>query len=614
MGFRTLGIVTMNTNKIIPLKATKNRSLESINDEQTLLSCLPGWSARVYYLNKYITTANVLEVNDTGLTLSIYDTDPGFDDKATLTINLQSQHLNSTKTATVVSIDVGKNECQCRLEFIDHTGFNPEKHQIDVSNVRVDPVQALRLPANIAKRQKALPFIEVNGIVNVACCDRNNAALLSLLERLFKKTIVLWNCEKDALDKMLKRVYGENQGRVNFAAAKNQADETTPEAVNQSESLLYAAYMQQASDIHIDPGYDGATIRFRIDGQLEVHNKINNNIYVELISRLKVMANLDIAEKRSPQDGRFAHQFVSGGRRIDVRVATLPTKYGERVTMRLLALQTDALTLDKLGFESSQRQNIESFLHRIQGMMIMTGPTGSGKTTTLYAAIRLLLEERNVNIITIEDPIEYEIGGVAQCEVDSVDKVSFDKALRSILRHDPDVVMIGEIRDKETADIAIKAALTGHMVLGTLHTNSAAGTVTRLNDMGVEPYLISAALRLSIAQRLLRRLCEHCKIPRPLTEPEALFIKRPDLTHKIIYDSSGCIYCMNKGYSGRIGLYEMLELNEDWARAVAKGADESELEANMREAGIASLLDDAIEKLLKGNTSFSEIQLIASSW
>jgi type IV pilus assembly protein PilB len=283
--------------------------------------------------------------------------------------------------------------------------------------------------------------------------------------------------------------------------------------------------------------------------------------------------------------------------------------------MRLLAVQTESLTLDRLGFTVADRDRIESFLQRIQGMMILTGPTGSGKTTTLYAAIRMLLEDRNVNIITVEDPIEYEIAGVAQCEVDPVGaKVDFARALRSILRHDPDVVMIGEIRDKETADIAIKAALTGHMVLGTLHTNSAAASVTRLIDMGVEPYLVGAALRLTVAQRLLRRLCRHCRIPRPLTEEEAVYINHPELAGTTIYEPSGCIYCGDRGYSGRIGLYELLELSSEWARGIAEGQGESELLANMRQAGVKSLLEDALSKLVSGDTSYQEVLQIASSW
>ncbi len=603
----------MSNSKIIPLKAepeitsTQNQ-VDQYEDTHTL-----GWLASIFINNRLVSTANVIESNEQGAHLRLNSAAELISQDSLITINLQTYNINLSKTAIVKWLQQNEATMECGIEYIDHTGFDPADHHLDVNSLRIDPIQALRLPANIAKRQKALPFIELNGKVNVACCDVQNTTLMTLLERLFKKPIVLWVCDEAPLLETLNRVYGENMGQIHLAN-RSQNEESTTEAVNQSEALLYAAYMQQASDIHIDPGYDGARIRFRVDGQLDVYKKINSNIYVELISRLKVMASLDIAEKRSPQDGRFSHQFVAGGRRIDVRVATLPTKYGERMTMRLLALQTETLTLDNLGFERYQQQTIETFLRRIQGMMIMTGPTGSGKTTTLYAAIRLLLEGRNVNIITIEDPIEYEIEGVAQSEVDNADKVSFAKALRSILRHDPDVVMIGEIRDKETADIAIKAALTGHMVLGTLHTNSAAGTVTRLVDMGVEPYLISAALRLSVAQRLLRKLCDHCKISRPLTDQEALTINKPKLAGEIIYDPSGCIYCMNKGYAGRIGLYEMLELNEQWACSIAQGAGESELVANMRKAGIASLLDDAITKLRDGKTSVPEVIQIATSW
>ncbi|NOR68385.1 MAG: hypothetical protein GQ532_01595, partial [Methylomarinum sp.] len=417
------------------------------------------------------------------------------------------------------------------------------------------------------------------------------------------------------LEKVLKQVYGNSQAAPALPGKAGAKDDHSSDAADLGDKLLYAAYIREASDIHIDPTHKGARIRFRVEGQLEVYELIQKEIYTELASRIKVMANLDIAEKRAPQDGRFSHQFVSGGKRIDMRVATLPTKYGERITMRLLAVQTEGLTLNKLGFTDHNRDMIERFLRRSQGLMIMTGPTGSGKTTTLYASIRLLLAERDVNIITVEDPIEYEIDGVAQCEIDPAsDKLDFAKALRSILRHDPDVVMLGEIRDKETADIAIKAALTGHMVLGTLHTNSAAATVTRLIDMGVQPYLIAAALRLAIAQRLLRRLCTHCRIPRPLTEQEAISIFHPELAGTQIYDPTGCVYCGDKGYAGRIGLYELLELNESWARDVADEKGEAVLTDNMRKSGVNSLLDDAIEKLVSGQTSFNEVLQIASSW
>lgn len=550
-----------------------------------------------------------------GLGLLIAENVLTLETDAILTINVEAHHRRFSKQARICWLHTEGKSQRLGVYYVDHVGLNPATHILNADLMRVDPVCALKLPANIALRQKVLPFVELDDVIHVASLDADNHSVITMLERLLKSAVQLWTCDPEPLEAKLKQVYGDTRNALPAPAkpAAAQADQLTT-AANTGDELLYAAYMRLASDIHIDPNFNGATIRFRVDGQLEDYGQINTTIYTELVSRLKVMANLDIAERRSPQDGRFSHSFVAGGRRVDMRVATLPTKYGERVTMRLLAVQSDSLTLKNLGFDPDHQRMIEEFLRRIQGMMIMTGPTGSGKTTTLYAAIRMLLEERRVNIITIEDPIEYEIAGIAQCEVDGADKVSFAKALRSILRHDPDVVMIGEIRDKETADIAIKAALTGHMVLGTLHTNSAAATVTRLIDMGVEPYLVAAALRLAVAQRLLRRLCSHCRIPRPLTKLEALSIHHAELTGTLIYDPSGCIYCNGKGYSGRIGLYEILELRENWARAVAEGESENNLVIKMRASGVKSLLDDAVDKLTEGVTSVYEVVQIASSW
>ncbi len=598
----------MAVNTVDLKKAPNN---EQRSDERQTVS---GWNALIFQDMDSIIHAQVIDMNSNGACLVITNSDHWITEKATMTLHIEAQNRSFTRMAEVCWLQNFDENLHFGIRYIDHIGFAPDNHELQIDDVKVCPTCALKLPANIAMRQKVLPFLLQDNVTHIACSAPENHQTVKLLERFVKTEIKIWRTPALQLEAKLRQVYGSAQGQKIQALPNTAANESQDSAVNLGDDLLYAAFMRQASDIHIDPGFDGATIRFRTDGQLEVFNSININIYAELISRLKVMAGLDIAEKRSPQDGRFSHQFSAADRRIDVRVATLPTKYGERVTMRLLAVQTESLTLNKLGFTFQHQHLIETFLRRIQGMMIMTGPTGSGKTTTLYAAIRMLMHERSVNIITIEDPIEYEIAGVAQCEVDGNDKVSFSKALRSILRHDPDVIMVGEIRDKETADIAIKAALTGHMVLGTLHTNSAAATVTRLLDMGVEPYLVAAALRLAVAQRLLRRLCKHCKIARPMTKLEAISINRPELAQQKIYDPCGCIYCGGKGYSGRIGLYEMLELNEEWARSVAEGEGESQLVDKMRQSGVKSLLDDAIDKLLHGDTSISEVIQIASSW
>ena len=558
-------------------------------------------------------SSDVHDISSSGAMLVADSACQTINEDVELTITIQARGQKVTRHAVVRWVDVSAGETRFGVEYVDHVQLEPGSHQLDIDQVKIDPACTLRIPPSLAVRRKVLPFLNKQGVIHVACCNVKNISMVSAIERMIKAPIVLWDVEQDKLEKVLKQVYGNSQPAPALPGKTN--DEHSSDAVDLGDKLLYAAYIREASDIHIDPTHKGARIRFRVEGQLETYELIQADIYTELASRIKVMANLDIAEKRAPQDGRFSHQFVSGGKRIDMRVATLPTKYGERITMRLLAVQTDGLTLNKLGFTDLNRTMIERFLRRTQGLMIMTGPTGSGKTTTLYASIRLLLAERDVNVITVEDPIEYEIDGVAQCEIDPAsEKLDFAKALRSILRHDPDVVMLGEIRDKETADIAIKAALTGHMVLGTLHTNSAAATVTRLIDMGVQPYLIAAALRLAIAQRLLRRLCTHCRIPRPLTEQEAISIFHPELVGTQVYDPTGCVYCGDKGYAGRIGLYELLELNESWARDVADEKGEAVLTDNMRKAGVHSLLDDAIEKLVSGQTSFNEVLQIASSW
>jgi type IV pilus assembly protein PilB len=284
------------------------------------------------------------------------------------------------------------------------------------------------------------------------------------------------------------------------------------------------------------------------------------------------------------------------------------------MTLRLLALQTETLTVERLGMSPRDLSLFEKMVDLPHGMILLTGPTGSGKTTTLYAALRRLIARQSDNIITVEDPIEYSIPGVAQVEVDSADKINFTRALRSLLRHDPDVVMIGEIRDMETADVAIKASLTGHLVFSTLHANSAAGVVTRLADMGVERYLIAATLRLAVAQRLVRRLCEHCRQPRPLTAAEAAALNRVDDAGRTVFDPVGCKYCANRGYAGRLGLFELLPSDEQLARDIAHGASEGELIASVRSRNQGLLSDDAAEKLFTGTTSVPEALGAVAIW
>jgi general secretion pathway protein E len=280
----------------------------------------------------------------------------------------------------------------------------------------------------------------------------------------------------------------------------------------------------------------------------------------------------------------------------------------------LLAMQTETLTLERLGMKEADLDAFRRAIALPHGIVLLTGPTGSGKTTTLYAALRKLLAEEALNVITVEDPIEYEIPGVSQVEVDSADKVSFVKALRSVLRHDPDVLMIGEIRDADTADVAIKASLTGHLVFSTLHTNSATNVVTRLTDIGVDRYLIAATLRLAVAQRLVRRLCQRCRKPRPLTEPEARLFGSPSAAGREVFDAVGCLYCGGRGYTGRIGLFEVWPIDESTTRAIGAGATEGDLTASAIAAGCSTLKTDALGKLLAGDVSTRDALSAIIEW
>jgi general secretion pathway protein E len=491
---------------------------------------------------------------------------------------------------------------------------------LNMDKVKIDPALALRMPANLAIRRQVLPFALADGKVHVACLNIHDSAALQTVEKLLAAPVCPEPAEPESLKRALDRVFGDSAGSNGTATRQRSIDvrslgELQPDDVTGlCDDILHAAILRQASDIHVDPESDGVQIRFRVDGVLERYGKLPMNVNSGLISRFKVLCGMDIAEKRAPQDGAFKHRFGRTGQMIDIRVATLPTKYGERMTLRLLALQTEALTLERLGMCERDLQTFHQAIDKPHGMILLTGPTGSGKTTTLYAAIRRLLSKEDLNILTVEDPIEYEIKGVAQAEVDSADKVTFINALRSLLRHDPDVVMIGEIRDAETADVAIKASLTGHLVFSTLHTNTAAGVITRLADMGVGRFLIAATLRLAVAQRLVRALCPRCRQPRPLTTAEADVLYRPALAGQLIFEPKGCVYCGGRGYVGRIGLFEVLPLDAGWSAIIAGGAEEGALIERMRQARIATLLDDGVEKMLTGMTSLREVLTAVSAW
>ena len=369
-------------------------------------------------------------------------------------------------------------------------------------------------------------------------------------------------------------------------------------------ALLAEAIKENASDIHIESYEDRLVVRLRIDGVLKEVLQPQRALAPLLISRIKVMAKLDIAEKRLPQDGRISLRI--GGRSVDVRVSTLPSSHGERIVLRLLDKQTGKLDLSHLGMAEPELAAITTLIKRPHGIILVTGPTGSGKTTSLYAMLSVL-NERSRNILTIEDPVEYYLDGIGQTQVNTKVDMNFARGLRAILRQDPDVVMVGEVRDKETAEIAVQASLTGHLVLSTLHTNTAVGAITRLRDMGVEPFLLASSLAGSIAQRLVRKLCYKCRIPYTASTSELLTLGLEGEHEQVtLYRASGCSACNNLGFKGRIGIFEVIVLDDSIREKIHDGAGEHELDTYAR-TKTNGIKQNAYHKILAGETSLEEI-------
>ncbi len=376
------------------------------------------------------------------------------------------------------------------------------------------------------------------------------------------------------------------------------------------DALIEEAKMLRASDVHIDPMDKSVSVRLRIDGVLQDAHTIPKEIHSEVITRIKVLAGLRTDEHQAAQDGRF--RIVLEDSPMDVRVSIAPSYYGENVVMRLLAEHAANLTLDNLGLSTEDRAKVERAIHQPYGMILATGPTGSGKTTTLYTVLKAL-HTKEVSIITIEDPIEYSIEGINQMQVNAKAGLSFVNGLRSMLRQDPDIIMVGEIRDAETAGLAVNTALTGHLVLSTLHTNDAATTLPRMIDLGLEPYLITATVNLVIGQRLVRKICEHCKQKHTLTSAEQKSLREiknipPSvLTSNTVMRGKGCDECVGSGYRGRIGIYEVLEVNEEIRNAMLLQRASGEIKKVAQDQGMKSMVEDGFKKAMQGITTIEEV-------
>jgi general secretory pathway protein E len=479
-----------------------------------------------------------------------------------------------------------------------------------------------RLPYTYAKRAGVLLFPDDGGALRLYYRADAEAQALTEARRVAARAVPLEKLDPAAFERLLRQAY-ERSTNGAMQAMEEMGEEMDldrlaqslpePEDLLESEddapiirlinALLTEAVRENASDIHIEPFEHRLSVRFRVDGVLREVLEPKRTIAPLLVSRIKVMAKLDIAEKRVPQDGRISLRVA--GRAVDVRVSTLPSGHGERVVLRLLDKQAGRLDLTHLGMAEPTRQKLDHLIHEPHGIFLVTGPTGSGKTTTLYAALTRL-NGRDLNIMTVEDPIEYFIDGIGQTQVNPKVEMTFARGLRAILRQDPDVVMVGEIRDLETVQIAVQSSLTGHLVLSTLHTNTAVGAVTRLRDMGVEPFLLSSTLLGVLAQRLVRLLCPHCREAHQASAADcALLGVAPDQA-PTLYHPVGCPKCNRSGYLGRTGIYELVVIDRQMRSLIHDGAGEYELEAHARQH-TASIRDDGMRRVLAGDTSLEEV-------
>ncbi len=494
---------------------------------------------------------------------------------------------------------------------------------VDLNLSGVSAEASIQIPLHVLRRAVALPYKLDGETLHVAITDPQNVHAIDELRLATRYRLSLGVAARDDVLAELDRM-----GRVSDAVVESLADEdadgsseiadleeedgvTEGPVVRIVNSIMLQAAEDGASDVHFEAQEDGLAVRYRIDGVLHEVQRIPKRLAPGVTTRLKVLAKLDIAERRRPQDGRISLRAASAGRLLDIRVATLPTVSGETVVMRLLDKSKKPPTLEELGLSNEMREQMSGLIGRPTGAILVTGPTGSGKSTTLYAALAQI-NRPEINIITVEDPVEYQLPGINQVQINLRAGLTFASALRSILRSDPDVVMVGEVRDGETAKIAIEAALTGHLVLTTLHTNDAPSTLTRLNEMGVEPFLTGSAVSAVLAQRLARKLCTHCcEMYTPSVEELIEARVSPEVAASsdgmVLYRKRGCPRCNQTGYRGRIGIFQLLTMTEAMAELAVRKATRDEIEREAMGNGMRTLWEDGMAKVRAGLTSIEEL-------
>jgi len=519
-----------------------------------------------------------------------------------------------TKFKAITDIDLVKALAkQFDIEYISN-----------LTSMKLDVELIQRFPKAFSRRFGIIPIDRINGLVRLGITDPTNIEAINDAERFLEMPVVpvlvtqrdvmnAVNIYYDRIDVSTEEMVDElEEANLDHVAQELSEPEDLLDATDEApiirliNSLLFEAVKKRASDIHIEPFEKELSVRYRIDGILYEIIKPPKRFQSSIISRVKVMAGMNIAEKRLPQDGRIRIKIA--GKDIDIRTSVIPTSFGERVVMRLLDRSSVLIGLDNIGLSDDKLRLVKQLIKRSNGIILVTGPTGSGKTTTLYSVLSVL-NSPEVNILTIEDPVEYQIKGIGQIQVNPKIDLTFANGLRSILRQDPDIILVGEIRDKETAEIAVQASLTGHLVFSTLHTNDSAGGITRLIDMGIEPFLVSSSVVAIIAQRLVRTICPVCKTSYTPADEELIEIgiSRDSLKENVLYKGNGCVNCVNTGYKGRTGIYEILIIDDEIRSMITRGVDSSMIKHAAIKKGMTTLKEDGIKKAISGITTIKEV-------
>jgi len=541
---------------------------------------------------------------------------------------LESALLNHKKTGKKLGqyliregIVSEKDIVQVISDQLNIKQYNPNNYSITQSLASI-------LDVDTARKLQAIPIDRQSGLITVAMTDPMDINALDHIEILADTEVESVICTEQELNLLISTVYGtyagkgsvmehiqemedlsvveqeQEEARTDVSATSLQDMAEEAPIIRLVNSILNQAVQEKASDIHLSPEKDYVEIRFRVDGKLHHVPTPPKAMFLSVVSRLKILANLDISISRIPQDGRFT-VFVND-REINIRVSTIPTVYGENVVLRLLDTSSGIYSLEKLGMAPEDIATIEKMIRMPYGMILCTGPTGSGKSTSLFSMLKII-NSPDVNIITLEDPVEYRMEHVRQAQLNKKAGMTFASGLRSILRQDPDVIMVGEIRDSETAGVAVQSALTGHMVLSTVHTNDAAGAITRFIDMGIEPFLVSSVMLVTIAQRLIRKVCPYCKTAYTPADEEIRFWGLENEKDLHFVYGKGCFQCKDTGYSGRTGLYEVLHINEDVKEMILAGKSAQAITRECARSGqLTTLKQDAAQKVARGITTVKE--------